>query len=303
MEAGTGHGALTLHLAKAISGANIRVQKGQHSSLGEERETSFWRRILRRIRYPSDDRVHPSQLQADSDQGKPSAVIHTIDVSQKHSEHAKKVVQGFRRGLYAKNVDFHVGNVSDWVNYRLEERRKSGIDTEDVPFLSHVFLDLPSSHRHLQTVASALRTNGNLIALNPSITQITEGVEIVKKRGLPLTLDKVLELGPNMTGGKEWDVRLVKPKKIDLPQDAAALRAERRPTQPVDSAKAPVDVETVSSKCGVEGQVTPSAECIEEVDEDWVVVCRPKVGMRVTGGAFIGVWKKIRVDPRRSVAR
>lgn len=300
LEAGTGHGALTLHLARAMSGANHRVPKQQHNPISVGKRTmSFWQRLLCQIRGSARAESPMPQGQGMFRRTGQSAVLHTIDISHKHSEHAKKVVHGFRRGLYFDDVKFHVGNVSDWVNERLEGRRKDGFDADSIPFLDHAFLDLPNSHRHLQTVSSALRTNGNLIVLNPSITQITEGVEIVKERGLPLTLDRVLELGPNITGGKEWDVRLARPKKIDLPQCPTLTKVEGRPAGAADPMKAKAEAETDSSGVEVEGQVSQSKNWTEEKDEGWAMVCRPKVGVRVTGGAFIGVWKKMRVNPQR----
>lgn len=296
LEAGTGHGALTLHLARAVHVANNHMHAQQVNLPRKEIRRNFWQRLLHRIRGPPDDSFKGPMEERDLLESSRSAVLHSVDIFQKHSDHAKKIVQGFRRGLYAKDVEFYVGNVSDWVNHRLEGRRTSGLDAEDLPFLNHAFLDLPSSHRHLQTVASALRVNGNLITLNPSITQITESVEIIKRRRLPLTMDRVLELGPNMTGGKEWDVRMVKPKNVDLLQDVATLPSEQNPAKPADPMKAPVDAETITSTREIESQVAPPTENTEGVHKDWAMVCRPKVGLRVIGGAFIGVWKKIRVN-------
>ena len=205
-------------------------------------------------------------------------------------------MQGFRRGMYAGSIEFHIGNVAEWLECRLEERRRHGFTTEDMPFLQHAFLDLPNSHRHLEKVASALKTNGALIALNPSITQIAEGVEMVKKQGLPLALDRVLELGPTMTGGKEWDVRVVNPKKTDLPQQRILSPPEKGPTQNHDAAKGLSAAEEVVPGIHEDVLTEVSGEADEEAEKKWAMVCRPKVGLRITGGAFIGVWKKMRID-------
>ena len=63
---------------------------------------------------------------------------------------------------------------------------------------------MPSSSLHVEKAASVLGTNGNLLAFNPSITQIISIVKRVKQLDLPLVLSSVLELGPNISGGKEW---------------------------------------------------------------------------------------------------
>jgi len=89
----------------------------------------------------------------------------------------------------------------------------------DVPFLTHAFLDLPATHDHLATVASALRTDGTLIVFSPSITQIAECMQRTKQDRIPLFLDQTLELGTNGTsGGREWvgPPRGKKPSPHDL---------------------------------------------------------------------------------------
>lgn len=63
---------------------------------------------------------------------------------------------------------------------------------------------MPSPHQYVEKAASVLHTNGNLLAFNPSITQIISIVKTVKHLGLPLVLDSFLELGLNVSGGKDW---------------------------------------------------------------------------------------------------
>ena len=63
---------------------------------------------------------------------------------------------------------------------------------------------MPSSSLHVEKAASALGIDGNLLAFNPSITQIISIVKRVKQLDLPLILSSVLELGLNVSGGKEW---------------------------------------------------------------------------------------------------
>ena len=224
------------------------------------------------------------------------AVIHSVEISSRHSDHARKILQGFRKGLYASDVDFHVGNVSDWLDQRIEERTKHGINGQGTPFLSHAFLDLPNSHRHLRRTAEALKTNGNLVVLNPSITQIVEGVEIVKRERLPLVLDRVLELGHTVTGGREWDVRTVIPRKENQGKKVVAETAdEGEPSSVVESESS--DENSDLTLDIVRKDVSSSiSETTEERERAWQMVCRPKVGVRLTGGAFIGIWKKMRLD-------
>lgn len=234
LEAGTGHGALTLHLSRAIHAANSHIQVANE-----------------------DDEGWKSQRRA---------VIHTTDVSSQFSAHAQTVVQGFRQGIYARNVDFHVGDVSEV----LKVLRQSH-DTDS--FLSHAFLDMPAADAHLANVANALRTDGTLVVFNPSITQITTCATKVKDDGIQLDLEKVVELGVNGgSGGREWDVRFVKPRSRQTSQQPAASS----------------DIESGDSDDAAELRMPVAAA------EPWSMVCRPKVGDRITGGGFLGVWKKQR---------
>ncbi|CAK4031625.1 related to tRNA (adenine-N(1)-)-methyltransferase [Lecanosticta acicola] len=253
LEAGTGHGGLTLHLSRAIHAANssARLSSNVGASVGIDEFRSRRR-----------------------------AVVHTTDVSPLFSAHAETVVKGFRRGFYAMNVDFHVGDVGDTLK-KLYTDRDDGTYT---PFLSHALLDLPAAEGHLAKVAEALKTDGTLIVFNPSITQIMKCVTKVKDEGILLDLDRVVELGVNGgSGGREWDIRFIRPKSL-----------QKRATAPDDvhnisetSAASEDEVESVGGSSTLH---TP----VSDEDQHWSTVCRPKVGERITGGGFLGVWKKQR---------
>lgn len=162
LEAGTGHGALTLHLARAVHAANA----GRDTSIVD-------------FGNPRIKHANPGCR----------ALIHTVDVSRKYSEHAIKIVSDFRQGMYLRDVQFHVGSVSEWVDQQMNARGKG-------TFLSHAVLDLPSSHSHIEKATSALHVDGKLVLFNPSITQINQAMELVKTRRLPLQLERVVEVGP-----------------------------------------------------------------------------------------------------------
>ncbi|KAI9707482.1 MAG: hypothetical protein M1836_000443 [Candelina mexicana] len=222
------------------------------------------------------------------------AVIHTVDISAIHSAHARRVVRGFRRGLYAGSIDFYTGNVSEWIKEQLQIRQS----TE--PFLAHAVLDLPSTHIHLSNIASALRIDGILAVFNPSITQLTKCVEVIRQKRLPFVLDQVVELGGS-TGGREWDVRVVKPRAL------LKVEKERRSTageQPANENQVEKEEEAVLSGCGATGSLRTChdeksraeelAESSIEQGSGWEMICRPKVGDRVVGGGFLGLWRRMR---------
>lgn len=301
LEAGTGHGALTLFLARAIHGANTGTSTGQDhpkdpgricpNTVVEDPSEGSVAVNTSQIQHTetSEDQYglcsapkSPYQFKED----RRRAVIHTIDISPEHSKNAKEMITGFRQGIYRGDIQFHVGDVSEWIDQQLVDRESN---LEKKAFLSHIILDMPSSHQHVEKAASALRDNGCLVAFNPSITQIISIVEIIKRQYLPLQLDRVVELGPNMTGGREWDVRAAKPRVLarkEREQKSSTIGAsgeEGRNRKPFKAES------TEIGRPGLEEVDVPIDEGI-----GLKMVCRPKVGERVIGGGFLGVWKKMR---------
>ncbi|KAI4756509.1 adenine-N(1)--methyltransferase-like protein [Aureobasidium sp. EXF-3400] len=268
LEAGTGHGALTLHLSRAIHGANSQAPKpAPASEVAEDHSTT---------ENGSSEQLPESGNALEAWKASRKAVIHTIEISPKHSKHAAKIVAGYRHGRYADNVDFHVGDASEWI--KSEHVRRAS----EEPFLTHAFLDLPATHDHLSAVASALQNDGTLIVFNPSITQILDCIQKIKRENIPLFLDQTLELGNNgSSGGKPWDLRAVKP----------------RASTKIQSAEESSDSAQSSGSEGPEESITRDpAQSLKEAkpeDPNWTFVCRPKVGERITGGGFLGVFRKM----------
>jgi tRNA (adenine57-N1/adenine58-N1)-methyltransferase len=261
LEAGTGHGALTLHLSRAIHAANPPLPRTPSHANSQEDEPEDAVYLGESV---SD--LHESALGSWKQNRR--AIIHTLDISRKHSDFAKKIVEGFRHGIYAGNVDFNVGDVSEWIASQRASRK-----TEE-PFLTHVFLDLPNANSHLANVAPALHTNGMLAVFNPSITQIAECVEAIREQRMPYLLDQVIELGAGTI--REWDVRAVKP------------RATQRNTESL-----PHD-EIVKPQIQQIARDTELAEDLAKQSEDkWAMVCRPKAGQQVVGGGFLGLWRRM----------
>lgn len=204
------------------------------------------------------------------------AIIHTLDISSSHSKHAKKIVDGFRGGMYSGNVDFHVGDISEWIAQQKATRK-----TEE-PFLTHVFLDLPNADSHLMNVAPVLHVNGVLAVFNPSITQIADCVEAIRAQTMPYLLDQVVELGAGTI--RQWDVRAVRPR-------ATVREAEKK------KASEPSGEEAVDA---VEGQAARDDELAKDLgqsEEKWAMVCRPKAGQQVVGGGFLALWRRMEPAP------
>ncbi|KAK0515664.1 hypothetical protein JMJ35_001698 [Cladonia borealis] len=301
LEAGTGHGALTLYLARAIHAANAPQLEGKanigspegHGSTRNDPNTtvdegSHGSKTVNKgaVGYAREER--PGKLYKHSEDQR-GAVIHTVDLSSKHSASGKQIVEGFRHGMYAGDVEFHAGDVSNWIDEQILSR-SSSLKVE--PFLSHIILDMPSIEHHVQKAASVLHVNGSLMAFNPSISQIVAILDMVKRQCLPLHLERVLELGLSMTGGREWDVRFVKSRaetRSGFAEVAQLVNDGDEGTSDDDPQRDAVVKAAEIEKLGHE-----ETQAFGKQDPGWRMVCRPKVGQRVLAGGFLGVWKKMK---------
>ncbi|RKF64225.1 tRNA -methyltransferase TrmI [Erysiphe neolycopersici] len=252
-EAGTGHGALTLHLARAIHAANTLPP-----DIPSENEIATQNKSAVKEKY-------------EAWRAQRRAIIHTLDNQEKHSSHAAANIKGFRNGIYFPHIDFHHGSIEDFLTAKLAV-------THNVPFLEHAILDLPSPHDYMEIVSSAVKDNGQLLVFVPSITQIIKASMLARDEKLPLALENVLELGGMIgTGGREWDVRPVRPRILKR----AELAEEESPKVNSDLLK----------QAGKTGELNVGDSSMNW--KGWEMVCRPKVGVRITNGGFIGIWRKL----------
>ncbi|KAF7715408.1 Uncharacterized protein PECH_007902 [Penicillium ucsense] len=305
LESGTGHGSLTLHLARAIHAANstppprpagsqIQYLKDRALRPGEQSTPAT-------DGTQSSEDIDTAQREWDAWRATRKAVIHTVDVSGKFAALAEKNVNGFRRGIYAGTVDFHVGSVEDWVAEQSKRRSKdvmawsSSSDAAPEPFLSHVMLDMPSADLRIPPVAPLLKRGGYLVVFMPSITQIGDCVRTIRQHRLPFVQERVVELGLGMTSGRHWDVRLAYKKSAADPSSWAP---------PVESDGEDAAATGISSAEQAEdSEAGPDEIVLPDVplkNDEPVMVCRPKVGIRTVGGGFIGVWRRIE-DPPESI--
>lgn len=276
LEAGTGHGSLTIHLARAIAAANpapLRAEKPELHSTPTEHVNS------------SSQNQRQGELLTQWAEWKETrrAILHSVDNRVTNRFHAEKLVRGFRHGLYWPHVEFYADAVEHWIRDQVERRQTSAAKSrhETGEFLSYVVLDLPSVHTRLRDVQRAMREGAKLVVFTPSVTQIGDCVRKIKEEKLPLVLEKVVELGEGISNGRRWDVRLVTPKK-----------AKGSPGSPTQIAP--------GEESGIDDRIVDDPDNIEDVenasttpDEAQVMVCRPMVGERIIGGGFIALWRKL----------
>ncbi|OKL59954.1 hypothetical protein UA08_04819 [Talaromyces atroroseus] len=300
LEAGTGHGSLTLHLARAIQAANTNpppIPQASQVRILEERpsyKAEDGKQQQEEKPISEKDDVFVAQKTWDEWRAQRRAVIHTVDVSAKFSAHAEQTVRGFRRGIYAGNIDFHVGAVENWIKDQVQRRSAtaSGIFSRRQntvqPFLSYAILDMPSAHLRIPHVAPVLRRDGLLAVFMPSITQIGDCVQLIQKEQLPFVMERVVELGMGLSSGRLWDVRLAVKKSRADPN-----------TWTTEGRSSEDDTEAQQTQTGKEETDSESAITPTPVEEDNVLVCRPKVGSRIVGGGFVGIWRRIEDSPKK----
>ena len=245
LESGTGHGSLTLHLSRAIAAANPAPPL---LSAGEQKRAA-WKQSRR-------------------------AILHSVEINEKTSTHAQKLVQGFRQGLYSAHIDFYVSDVASWV---ATQRKKE--------FLSYAVLDMPGVHLELEHVIPAMKDNAVLMTFVPSITQIGDCVRVIKDRNLPLEMIKVTELGEGLSNGRLWDVRLV--QKRSQQRRSKGVKVEADVVNP-DKADA-ISEEFVHDRTALKADAEKTDV---EIDEAPVMVCRPRPGEMTMGCCYVGMWRK-----------
>ncbi|KAF7948255.1 uncharacterized protein EAE97_003666 [Botrytis byssoidea] len=301
-EAGTGAGSLTLHLARAIHGANTRAPP--IPKLPKTRGKVDPDDDIYRLGGDFGKRNEELTNLYNEWRSQRRAVIHSLDADERHSRHAQRTVRNYRHGVYFPHIDFHVGSIHDYLSKRLEETK--GV------FLDHAILDIPGIQDEMEIVGKCMKPDGRLITWCPSITQHMKCLEIVKGKKLPFVLDRVLELGSQLsTGGREWEVRSVKPRAlIKAEKKAKAEEMEREDRSKTAFAVnewltkiSSTEVDEVASEdveISESESVTVQASTGEDSDltdmSGWEMICRPKVGDRITGGGFVGVWKKMDMD-------
>ena len=106
----------------------------------------------------------------------------------------------------------------------------------------------------------------------------------IKRLSLPLILDCVLELGHDLTGGKEWDVRSISPRGPLQSKDCTSKSHGDGLTTIEKTGNQHQAMEVISSN---KPRKTPPE------DSELLMVCRPKVGVTGIGGGFVGMWKKM----------
>lgn len=326
LDSGTGHGALTLHIAKAIASANPPPLNLQIPTRAQTSEAQT-------IDPAEYNEAHEAAQAWGAWKQTRRAVVHTVEDIAATGRHAEKIVQGFRQGLYWPHVDFHRSEVGQWVESQLAKR-------EGKPFLSYVFLDLPNVQERLQECFTAMRDGAKVLIFVPSITQVCEVVKMIKNSQMRMTVENVVELGDGISNGRTWDVRAVTPRRLSTPKlqlqqpvpiaaEADALNPNQDSNTVVGQAGASdvevlptesesIEVEAVTndndnaistdSEAGMSETADSSSDSESATPElpsspngptenqETVMICRPKIGETIVGGGFVAVFRKMSLE-------
>ena len=286
LEAGTGHGSLTLHLARAIHAAN---------PLPPSTPLPFQRQLEKsgKVTVVARDEAWKAYYASRK------AIIHTTDVSPSFSVHAERIVHGFRKGIYAPHVEYYISPVKDWVTSQSQLRRTLQTDNQDQPlepYISYALLDLPSVHAQLSDVAPIMRPNGLVAIFTASVTQIGDCVREIQEKSLPFKSVKTLELGTGISSGRVWDVRLASVRARSTDRDRLIGEQKQKMKKTKKSAEAAISEGESSNEdtaCIASSDIVPEEEGEQGEEDPQVMVCRPKVGERIVGGGFLGLFRKV----------
>ncbi|KEF54348.1 uncharacterized protein A1O9_09514 [Exophiala aquamarina CBS 119918] len=310
LDSGTGHGALTLHIARAIARANpppLRLQIPTRSKIIESQkidDTEY------------DESHQAAQAWAAWKQSR-RAVVHSVEDNFATGRHAEKIVAGFRQGMYWPHVDFHNAQVGQWVQSQLAERGGES-------FLSHAFLDLPSVQYRLHDCFAAMRDGAKALVFVPSITQVCDCVKMVKNSRLPLSVENVVELGEGISTGRKWDVRAVTPRKsltspkgqrvVGPAEETDAGRVQDTDVSDGSYTRSTIieitpDEDTTPTDAEIQGSsetghntsddstaMGSTRSASSESSQGTVMICRPMVGEVTTGGGFVAVFRKMSTE-------
>lgn len=151
---------------------------------------------------------------------------------------------------------------------------------------------MPGPDEHLEALSNALLPDGVLGVFCPSVTQIGECLKKIKKLGLWLGKDMVVEFPPHAesvgAGLRGWNIKytVVRARAKEAAAAAAAAEAETE-TESVAEETLAIETSAVDGESGGEGALREEEEGGREV-----LVCRPSVGDRLVGGGFFGIFRK-----------
>ncbi|EPS38708.1 hypothetical protein H072_7508 [Dactylellina haptotyla CBS 200.50] len=292
LEAGTGHGSLTLHLARALSPGYMGVSPPAailHSIEKSKSVVDAAENLLKGFR---------------------RGMYHGEGVKFYHAD----VEDWLKKQIAERDSTAASFDKSTFSSSSSTLTSETSVSSSYTPFLSSCVLDMPDIRPIMPLLQQAMHPGAILGYWAPSITQITSVVEHTKLKRIPFYVEKVLEFGNGVggAGARVWDVRLAQVRsrvKAAAPQDTKPRRASaglRRFFEETEKQKSSEGFGQVSDavRDGVyDLKTSPSEDIpITEDKSDWEMVCRPKTGERTQGGGFYLIMRRIGQQPASHLA-
>ncbi|KAK6536938.1 hypothetical protein TWF281_001145 [Arthrobotrys megalospora] len=264
LEAGTGHGSLTLHLARALYAGHLSeenpvsilhsVEKDKKVHIAAMKLLKGFRRGIYDgpgVRFYNDDVESWLRARLPSPEGS--------EVPAAESTSEQSTIQGT-----SSTGKLTTGSV-----------RK--------PLLSACVLDLPEIRPLLPLLQQTMYPGAILGYWAPSITQIAAVVENVKFNRLPFLVEKVLEFGNGVggAGARVWDVR------------PALVKSRVKANKSHKSASSQRSSEGDETETAANQDAVAKEDGTKRATAEWEMVCRPKAGEKTVGGGFYLIMRRI----------
>ncbi|KAK6503477.1 hypothetical protein TWF481_008494 [Arthrobotrys musiformis] len=265
LEAGTGHGSLTLHLARALYAGH----------LGKENPVSILHSVEK------DRKVHEAAIKLLKGFRRgiydgPGVKFYNDDVEA-----------WLRARLPPPPEASEVPTVEGTSEESTAKDASVTIEPATGPgkraLLSACVLDLPEIRPLLPLLQENMHLGAILGYWAPSITQISAVVEHVKFNRLPFLVEKVLEFGNGVggAGARVWDVR------------PALVRSRVKANKSHKSASSQRSSEDGETETLANEDAVAKEDQTKKATAEWEMVCRPKTGERTVGGGFYLIMRRI----------
>ncbi|KAF3131413.1 hypothetical protein TWF703_007687 [Orbilia oligospora] len=264
LEAGTGHGSLTLHLARALYAGH----------LGKENPVSILHSVEK------DRKVHEAAMKLLK--GFRRGIYDGPGVKF-YNDDVEAWLRARLPSPEASEVPAVESTSEESTTQETSLTDQLATGSAKPSRLSACVLDLPEIRPLLPLLQENMHLGAILGYWAPSITQISAVVEHVKLNRLPFLVEKVLEFGNGVggAGARVWDVR------------PALVRSRVKANKSHKSASSQRSSEDGETETTANEDAVAKEDQTKRATTEWEMVCRPKTGERTVGGGFYLIMRRI----------
>ncbi|KAK6351529.1 hypothetical protein TWF718_004687 [Orbilia javanica] len=265
LEAGTGHGSLTLHLARALHTGHPSKEKPVSILHSVEKDKKVHEAAMKLLKGFRRGIYDGPGVKFYNDDVESWLRARLLDIEASSSE-----------------VPSIQGTSEESTTLEIPSTDKLATGTKG-SLLSACVLDLPEIRPLLPLLQDNMHLGAILGYWAPSITQISAVVEHVKSNRLPFLVEKVLEFGNGVggAGARVWDVR------------PALVRSRVKANKSHKSASSQRSSEDGETETTANEDAVAKEDQTKRATTEWEMVCRPKTGERTVGGGFYLIMRRI----------